>query len=122
MREKDDLSFRVVDLRKPQKDLHTDIPRLRKGGVGAQFWSAYVPASTGKKGTAVRETLEQIDVIHRMVKTYPDVFEMASHRRRRRAHPQEGQDRLAHRRRGRPLHRQLARRAADATTDSASAT
>jgi membrane dipeptidase len=78
MREKDDLSFSVVDLRKHQKDLHTDIPRLRKGGVGAQFWSAYVPASTGKKGTAVRETLIQIDAIHKMVKTYPDVFEMAS--------------------------------------------
>ncbi len=53
-REKGDLSFRKIDLRQPQKDLHTDIPRLVKGGVGAQFWSAYVPASTGKKGTAVR--------------------------------------------------------------------
>src|SRR5436305_1992356 len=34
-REKEDLSFRKIDLRKGQKDLHTDIPRLRKGGVGA---------------------------------------------------------------------------------------
>src|SRR5215216_1563358 len=67
MREKDDLSFSVVDLRKHQKDLHTDIPRLRKGGVGAQFWSAYVSADTAKKGTAVKETLEQIDLIHRIV-------------------------------------------------------
>ena len=57
--------------------LHTDIPRLRQGGVGAQFWSAYVPADTAKKGTAVRLTLEQIDVIHRMVAAYPDTFEMA---------------------------------------------
>ena len=57
--------------RKPQKKLHTDIPRLRKGGVGAQFWSAYVAAETRKKGTAVSETLEQIDVIHRMVKRTP---------------------------------------------------
>jgi membrane dipeptidase len=77
-REKNDLSFRTIDLRKVHKDLHTDIPRLRKGGVGAQFWAAYVPASTGKRGIAVRQTLEQIDVIHRMVKTYPDVFEMAA--------------------------------------------
>ena len=77
-REKNDLSFRKIDLHKPQPSLHTDIPRLRQGGVGAQFWSAYVPASTGKKGTAVRITLEQIDVIHRMVKAYPDTFEMAS--------------------------------------------
>jgi membrane dipeptidase len=76
-REKDDLSFRKIDLNKPQKELHTDIPRLVKGGVGAQFWSAFVPADTGKKGIAVRQTLEQIDVIHRMVKAYPDTFEMA---------------------------------------------
>jgi membrane dipeptidase len=77
-REKNDLSFRTIDLRKHQKGLHTDIPRLKKGGVGAQFWSAFVYASTARKGTAVRETLEQIDVIHRMVNAYPDVFEMAA--------------------------------------------
>ncbi len=41
-----------------------------------EFWAAYVPASTNKK-TALRETLEQIDTIHRMVKAYPDTFEMA---------------------------------------------
>jgi membrane dipeptidase len=76
-RQKSDLSFQKIDLTKPQPRLHTDIPRLLKGGVGAQFWSAYVPAETRKKGTAVRETLEQIDAIHRMVKTYPDTFEMA---------------------------------------------
>jgi membrane dipeptidase len=76
-REKKDLSFRTIDLRRPQKGLHTDIPRLRQGGVGAQFWSAYVPASTGKKGTAVRETLVQIDVIRRMVAAYPETFAMA---------------------------------------------
>jgi membrane dipeptidase len=72
-----DMEFRKIDLNKNQPDFHTDIPRLVKGGVGAQFWSAYVPADTRKKGTAVRDTLEQIDVIHRMVKAYPDTFEMA---------------------------------------------
>ncbi len=77
-REKNDLSFQKIDLTKPQKGLHTDIPRLRQGGVGGQFWSAYVPAESRKKGTAVKETLEQIDAIHRMVAAYPDVFEMAS--------------------------------------------
>ncbi len=77
-REKKDRSFQVVDIRKPQPGLNTDIPRLRKGGVGAQFWSAFVPASFGKKGIAVRETLEQIDIIRRMVDAYPDAFEMAS--------------------------------------------
>jgi membrane dipeptidase len=78
-RDKGDLSFRTIDLRKSQKalGLHTDIPRLHQGGVGAQFWSAYVPADTAKKGAAVRLTLEQIDVIRRMVAAYPDTFEMA---------------------------------------------
>ena len=50
---------------------------IRKGGVGAQFWSVYVPAETSKTGEALRQTLEQIDVVHAMVKRYPDVFEMA---------------------------------------------
>jgi membrane dipeptidase len=76
-REKKDLSFRRIDITKVQKNLHTDIPRLRQGGMGAQFWSAWVPTETMKDGTAVRETLEQIDVIYRMVKSYPDTFEMA---------------------------------------------
>jgi membrane dipeptidase len=66
-----------LDLYKPQPDLHTDIPRLRKGGVGAQFWSAYVSADPCKRKTAVRDTLEQIDVIHRMARAYPDTFAMA---------------------------------------------
>jgi membrane dipeptidase len=78
-REKKDFSFRKIDLLKDQTGLglHTDIARLKKGNVGAQFWSAYVDAESRGKGTAVRETLEQIDVIHRMVKAYPDTFEMA---------------------------------------------
>jgi membrane dipeptidase len=76
-REEKDLDLRKIDLRKEQKKFHTDIPRLRKGGIGAQFWSAYVPAETAKKGTAVRMTLEQIDVIKRIVAAYPDTFEMA---------------------------------------------
>jgi membrane dipeptidase len=76
-REKKDLSFQSIDIRRPQKALHTDIPRLREGGVGAQFWAAYVPASTRKDGSAVKMTLEQIDVIHRFVKAYPDDLEFA---------------------------------------------
>ncbi len=77
IRERADSLFRRLDIRRLQKDLHTDIPRLRKGNLGVQFWSAFVPARTAHKGTAVKETMAQIDVIHRMVKTYPDVFEMA---------------------------------------------
>jgi membrane dipeptidase len=78
MREKGDALFTpVIDLTQPQPKLHTDIPRLRQGGVGAQFWSAWVPAETMKKGVAIKQTLEQIDRIQRMVKKYPDVFAMA---------------------------------------------
>src|SRR6266446_528062 len=40
-REKKDLSFTHIDIARRQKALHTDIPRLREGGVGAQFWSAF---------------------------------------------------------------------------------
>jgi membrane dipeptidase len=76
-RDQADLSFRKLDIRKVQKTLHTDLPRLRQGGVGAQFWAAYVPAGTRKTGEAVRQTLEQIDVILRMVKAHPDDLEMA---------------------------------------------
>ncbi|XP_071538003.1 dipeptidase 1-like [Panulirus ornatus] len=49
----------------------TDIPRLREGKVGAQFWSAFVPCESQYKN-AVTQTLEQIDVIHRLVEKYPD--------------------------------------------------
>jgi membrane dipeptidase len=76
-RKHDDFGFQRLDIARPQPLLHTDIERLRKGGVGAQFWAAYVDADTAKKKTAVKETLEQIDVIHRIVKSYPDTFEMA---------------------------------------------
>lgn len=77
LRDKAKSSFIERDIAQPQKGFHTDIPRLRIGGIGAQFWSAYVPAETRAKGTAIRETLEQIDLIHRMVKRYPETFEMA---------------------------------------------
>jgi membrane dipeptidase len=77
LRAADGPSFRNIDLSRPQPKFHTDIERLKKGNVGAQFWSAYVPSSTGRKGTAVRTTLEQIDVIHQLALRYPDTFEMA---------------------------------------------
>ncbi|MFH9423831.1 dipeptidase [Streptomyces sp. NPDC017529] len=56
--------------------LHTDIPRLRAGGVGAQFWSVYVRTDyTGDQ--AVSATLEQIDVVRRLAARYPDDLRMA---------------------------------------------
>jgi membrane dipeptidase len=50
--------------------LHTDIPRLRRGGVGAQFWSVYVPSSL-PGDQAVVQTLEQLDAWRRLVARYP---------------------------------------------------
>ncbi len=58
-------------------DLHTDIPRLRAGGVGGQFWSVYVPASLSPADAAVA-TFEQIDTVKRIVAAHPDVFELAT--------------------------------------------
>ena len=65
-----------LDIARPQPKIHTDIARLRAGGVGGQFWSVYVPA-TMQGQEAVRATLEQIDVVHRMMRRYPDTFELA---------------------------------------------
>ena len=70
-------NFRLLDLRQPQPKLHTDIGRLRRGGVDAQFWSAYVDAEEYRGPAAVKATLEQIALIHQMVQTYPDVFALA---------------------------------------------
>lgn len=78
MRQKAASSFKQADISQPQPRFHTDIPRLRKGNVGAQFWSAYVPSETRLDRRAAHETLEQIDLIHRMIKRYPETFEMAS--------------------------------------------
>ena len=58
-------------------DLHTDIPRLRAGGVGGQFWSVYVPASL-EPVEAAKATFEQIDVVRRMVAAHPEAFEQAT--------------------------------------------
>lgn len=65
-----------TDLAAPVSFTHTDLPRLAQGRVGAQFWSVFVPVSlTG--GTAVATTLEQIDLVRRMVARYPDALELA---------------------------------------------
>ena len=64
------------DTSKMKRPLVTDIPRLRAGGMGGQFWSVYIPPTmTGS--IAVRAVLEQIDMVHRMVAKYPDALELA---------------------------------------------
>lgn len=77
MRTKHDSSFDKTDIAKAQPSLHTDIPRLKAGNVGAQFWSVYVPSEAGRQGTALTQTLEQIELVHAMVKRYPETFELA---------------------------------------------
>lgn len=77
IREKAGSSFDRLDISQPQEDLQTDIPRLRKGGVGAQFWSAFVPLDTAREGGATRGVVEQVYLIHRMVQRYPHTFELA---------------------------------------------
>ena len=54
----------------------TDIPRLREGGVGTQFWSVYVPSSMSTED-ALRAQLDQIDIAHRLINLYPDDFAFA---------------------------------------------
>jgi membrane dipeptidase len=75
-REKAQLDLSKLDIRQPQPALHTDIPRLRRGGLGGQFWSVYVPATMQGK-EAVRATMEQIDIVYQIVDRYPDTFEIA---------------------------------------------
>jgi membrane dipeptidase len=70
--------FDRLDISKPQpQKLQTDIPRLRQGGVGAQFWSVWVPGSTAKRGEALSTTLEQIALVKAMIARYPETFELA---------------------------------------------
>ena len=66
----------VTDLTVPVGFTQTDLPRLAEGGVGAQFWSVYVPVSLAGEA-AVAATLEQIDFVHRMAGRYPDRLELA---------------------------------------------
>src|SRR2546426_10711978 len=67
-----------VDFGVLQPKLMTDIPKLRAGAVGAQFWAAYVPVTTlhGGEHPAVY-ALEQIDLIHRLCRKYPQTFAIA---------------------------------------------
>lgn len=67
---------RHLPLESGQATLMTDIPRLRAGLLGAQFWSVWIPVST-QGFEAVQMTLEQIDLVKRMTAQYPADFAMA---------------------------------------------
>jgi membrane dipeptidase len=62
---------RAYDLTRVHPEGDTDIPRLRKGGVGAQFWAAFQPTHAPHPA---RTALEQIDLIRRIEEAHPDVF------------------------------------------------
>ncbi len=54
----------------------TDLPRLREGGVGGQFWSVYIPGEAKDSGYA-RMQLEEIDIARRTIERYPDQLQLA---------------------------------------------
>ncbi|WP_223881260.1 dipeptidase [Nesterenkonia ebinurensis] len=56
--------------------IHTDLPSLRAGGVGGQFWSVYVPSHQPESQAAV-QVLEQIDCVHRLVGQFPTELQLA---------------------------------------------
>jgi membrane dipeptidase len=61
----------AYDLTRVHDRADTDIPRLRQGMVGAQFWAAFQPTDAAHPA---RTTLEQIDLIRRIEEAHPDVF------------------------------------------------
>jgi membrane dipeptidase len=71
VRELCDYDLDQVDLVAGEPRLHTDLPRLRRGQVGAQFWSVYVP-STWQGDRAVTATLEQVDFVRRLSARHPE--------------------------------------------------
>jgi membrane dipeptidase len=74
LRTEGDFALKRFDLSRKLDSGQTDIPRLREGGVKAQFWSVYIPS---EHPDPARTVTEQIDLVHRMVERYPDAFEMA---------------------------------------------
>src|SRR5437870_11028029 len=69
----------TVDFAINQPKLMTDIPRLRSGAVGGQFWAAYVPVTTMDSGPhPAVYALEQIDLIRRLCSRYGNALAMAT--------------------------------------------
>jgi membrane dipeptidase len=76
LRQADSLDPAKTDIAASVDFTHTDLPRLAEGGVGAQFWSVYVPAELQGEA-AVTTTLEQIDLVRGLIAQYPDALELA---------------------------------------------
>jgi membrane dipeptidase len=76
LRERGGLDSVNFAVRQPR--LMTDIPKLRAGHVGGQFWAAYVPVTTMDSGAhSAIYALEQIDLVHRLCAKYPRSLAMA---------------------------------------------
>jgi membrane dipeptidase len=58
-------------------DGHQDLPRMREGGLDAQFFSIYLPKTEGR-GRAIREAIERIDAVHELVRRSPDALALAT--------------------------------------------
>ena len=69
-------AFDFHDTASIERPMHTDLERLREGGIGAQFWSVWVPTDL-EGGDAVTTVIEQIDLVHRLVDRYSDELELA---------------------------------------------
>lgn len=65
-----------IDLGQPQPTLCADIPRMREGRLGVQYWSVFVESSTQKSHTALHEALREFDVTLRLIRSRPE-FEQA---------------------------------------------
>ena len=66
----------AIDVAGPLPQFHTDLDRLRRGGVGAQWWSVYVP-STLPETEALLTTVEQVHLVRRMVEQHADRLALA---------------------------------------------
>jgi membrane dipeptidase len=79
VRQKAEFDLAKLDMRQRQPSIMTDFERLASGGVGGQFWSVYVPspAPGTDPAASVTMTLEQIDIVHRMVARYPEKLVLA---------------------------------------------
>ena len=69
------MNVEAYDLRKPTEG-NTDLDRLRRGMVGGQFWSVYIPGDYRDSGYA-RVQLEQIDIARRVIARYPELLQRA---------------------------------------------
>ena len=70
------MDVRAYDISKPTPG-HTDLARLRAGGVGAQFWSVYVPSSVMGEGGGARMQLEQIDIANQIISDHREDLGLA---------------------------------------------